>query len=171
MTDLFSPTRPDGRSEWRVVYDAAEPLTYGDNITFDELHKLLETDDRGRVHRAVGRCNRQFVHEQKPRVLGNIRGFGYKILRPGDYSPAALAYQKQARKKMTSAVGLMRAAPLDDMTPAARDWAHRVTLVLLDNELRLTRGEDWQRNAETRLAELERRTGVTPKVVEVRPEP
>ncbi len=160
MADLFSPHRADGRAEWRVVYDHAEKLPYGTDVTFDDIAKLLDTDDRGRAHRAVRRCNKQFIEVNKPRVLGNIRGVGYRILQPADYAPAALAYQKQARRKMTTAVDLMRAAPLDDMNTSQRDWAHKVTMILVDNELRLRSQEQWQKDAEKRLAELEQRMGI-----------
>jgi hypothetical protein len=164
MTDLFSPRREDGRAEWRVIHDHAVKLPYGSDLTFDEITKLLETGDRPRAHRAVQRCNRQFTRENVPRILGNIRGIGYRILRPSDYAPAALAYQVQARKKMTNAVDLMRTAPISDMTPGQRDWAHKVYLVLCDNELRLRTQEQWQTEAEKRLLELERRAGIQPVI-------
>jgi hypothetical protein len=164
MTDLFSPRREDGRAEWRVIRDIAAEMPYGADLSFDEIAKVLETDDRARAHRAVRRCNQQFTRENIPRVLGNIRGVGYRVLRPSDYAPAALAYQLQARKKMTNAVDLMRTAPITDMTPGQRDWAHKVYLVLCDNELRLRSQEQWQSEAEKRLAELERRAGIQPVI-------
>lgn len=165
MADLFSPRRPDGRAEWRVVYDHAVNLPYGTDLKHNDLADLLETSDRARVHRAVRRCNQQFTQENKARVLGNVRGIGYRVLQPADYAPAALSIQKQARRKMTSAVDLMRTAPLQDMNASQREWAHRVTMVLIDNELRLRSQEDWQREAERRLQELERRAGVPETIV------
>lgn len=167
MSDLFSPRRADGRAEWRVVYDATVNLPYGTDVPFKLITDLLETEDRNRGYRAVRRCNQQFIHEGLPRVLGNVRGAGYRILQPADYAPAALNYQKQARRKMTTAVDLMRTAPLSDMTAGQRDWAHKVTMILVDNELRLRSQERWQVDAEKRLAELERRMGVTAEVIEV----
>lgn len=165
MADLFSPHRADGRAEWRVVYEYAVDLPYGTDVKFAQLTELLETDDLERVYRAVRRCNRQFTQEGKPRVLGNVRGTGYRVLQPADYAPAALSIQRQARRKMSTAVDLMRTAPLHDMTPSQREWAHRVTMVLIDNELRLRSHEQWQQEAERRLAELERRAGVPEMIV------
>lgn len=165
MTDLFSPRRADGRAEWRVVYDATRTLSYGTQITFTEICGWLDTQDHNRVHRAVGRCNREYMREGTPRILGNVRGIGYRVLAPTEYAPAALNHQSQARKKMTTAVDIMRTAPLEDMTPAQRDWAHKVTMVLVDNELRLRAQEHWRDDAEDRLAELERRAGIPPKTI------
>jgi hypothetical protein len=164
MTDLFSPRRADGRAEWRVIYDHALPLAYGDDITFEDIAEILDTGDRARAHRAVGRCNLQFTREAKPRVLGNVRAVGYRVLRPSEYAPAALGYQTQARRKMTTAVDIMRTAPLHDMTPAQADWAHKVYLVLCDNDLRLRTQEHWRTEAEKRLTELEARAGIPPVI-------
>lgn len=164
--DMFSPRRADGRAEWKVIYDHAKPLPYGADLTFDEIAKLLDTDDKPRAHRAVTRCNKQFVRENIPRVLGNVRAVGYRILRPSEYATAAINLQVQGRRKVTNALDLMRTAPLHDMSPQAQDWAHKVTLVLMDNELRLRSQEQWQQSAEQRLAELERRAGIPPAVID-----
>lgn len=165
MTDLFSPRRPDGRSEWRVVYDHAVTLSYGADLSFDEIAKLLGTDDRARAHRAVLRCNRQYTRENIPRVLGNVRGAGYRVLKPSEYATAAIALQVQGRRKVSNALDLMRTAPINDMSPQAQEWAHKVTLVLMDNELRLRSQEQWQQTAEQRLTELERRAGIPAAVI------
>ena len=116
------------------------------------------------MYRAVRRCNTEFTRENRPRILANVRGMGYRVLRPGEYATAAISYQTQARKKMTTAVDLMRTAPLTDMTAGQRDWAHKVTLVLMDNENRLRTQEQWQQSAEARLNELERRAGIPPTI-------
>jgi ribosomal protein L18E len=166
MADLFSPRRSDGRAEWRVIYDAVVDLAYGTDVSYKQIAAWLDSDDRARAHRAVRRCNRQFTQESKARVLGNVRGVGYRVFQPADYAPAAMSIQRQARRRITSAVDLMRTAPLQDMTPAQRDWAHKVTMVLVDNELRLRSQEQWQKDAERRLSELEQRAGIQPPLVE-----
>lgn len=162
MADLFSPRRADGRAEWRVLYDHAVDLDYGAEISFAAIFKLLDTDDRNRAHRVVRRCNQQFMREGKPKILGNVRAHGYRVLMPGEYAPSALAYQTSARRKLGTAVDLIKTAPLDDMSPAERTWAHQVTMVLIDNELRLRSQEQWSKDAERRLRELERRAGLAP---------
>ena len=166
MADLFSARRPDGRAEWRVIYDHAVTLPYGADLTFDEIAKLLDTDERPRAHRAVLRSNKQFTRENIPRVLGNVRGTGYRVLKPSEYATAAIALQVQGRRKVSNALDLMRTAPIHDMSPQAQEWAHKVTLVLMDNELRLRSQEQWQQSAEQRLTELERRAGLPSSVID-----
>ena len=152
MAELFSPRRADGRAEWRVIYDVAVDLPYGADLTYDRLAAMLEVKDRGGAHRAVRRCNKEFLAAGVPRVLGNVRNVGYRVFKPGDYTPAALNRQKRARRQMSTAVDLMRVAPINDMTPAQREWAHRVQMVLIDNELRLRNQETWRSDAERRIA-------------------
>lgn len=159
--DLFSPKRPDGRAEWKVIYDEVIGLSYGAEVEYTDIAKWLDTEDREVAYRAVARCNKQFTQESKPRVLGNVRGKGYRVLKPSEYTPAAIGMQKKARRRMTTAVDLMRAAPLTDMTSGQREWAHRVTMTLMDNELRLRSQEQWRDDAERRLKELEQRVGVS----------
>ena len=164
--DMFSPHREDGRAEWKVIYDHARTLPYAADLTFDEIAKLLDTDDRARAHRAIRRCNQQFTRENIPRVLGNVRAVGYRVLKPSEYATAAIALQVQGKRKVSSALDLMRTAPIADMSPQAQDWAHKVTLVLMDNDLRLRSQEQWQQSAEQRLTELERRAGIPPAVID-----
>src|SRR5262249_23468464 len=166
MTDLFSPRRADGRAEWRVVYDATVNLPYGTDVPFKLLAGLLDDDDRDRMYRAVRRANKQFVTDTHPRILGTVRGTGYRTLQPAEYAPHAMAYQVQARRKMTTAVDLMRTAPLNDMTPGQRDWAHKFYMVLADNELRLRSQERGKPEAERPLLARERRMGTPPEVID-----
>lgn len=167
LTSLFSPRRPDGRSEYRVVYDETSGLPYGATITFGRLGELLETRDRGRIYKAVARCNLQFTRDGLARYLGSNRGTGYRVLRPEEYTPAALLVQKEAARKQGKAVAIAQLAPTEDMTAKQRNWHHTVTMVLIDNELRLRNhdhrlAELERQNAAARLAELERRAGITP---------
>lgn len=160
MPDLFNSSRPDGRGDWRVIDEHVTGLAYGAEVTFDNLSKLLGDDARPRIYRAVRSFNRHMTAGNVPRVLGSVRNVGYRVLRPDEYAPLALAYREQAARRVGTAVDVMRAAPLADMTAGQRDWAHRVTMVLLDNEWRLRSHESRLRSAEERLAELERRAGI-----------
>jgi len=159
---LFQARREDGRAEWKVIFDHVLQLGYGDELSYGTIAGLLGTDDRQRAYRAVRECNRHLRGEdsQVARYLGSARGSGYRVLHPGDYSHAALAQRDSAARRITSAVDIMRSAPLDDMTPAQRHWANQVTLHLVDHEVRLMGIEARAGYAEQRIAELERRAGI-----------
>lgn len=163
MTDLFSARRADGRAEWRVVYDATVDLDYDATVSYQEIADALGADcdgERNRLHRAVRRCNQQFTRERKPRVLGNVRGEGYRVLAPGDYAMTAVSMRRRASRTVSSAVELMRTAPLDDMTAEQRNWAHRVTMVMLDHENRFQTFDERQDEAERRIREIEKKVGI-----------
>ncbi len=171
MAVPFTPRRADGRAEWRVVYDLAKDLPYGRELTYTDIATALGAENtvntRNRIHRAVKRCNDQFIAENRPRVLGSIRGVGYKILEPAEYTSTAIALRKRAAKTITSASDLMRTAPLDDMTPAQRDWAHKVTMVMMDFENRFRSSDERHADAEQRLRDLEERMGARRKTTVV----
>jgi len=157
----FRAKREDGRAEWKVVYDHVTALPYGAMVSYGKIAGLLGTDDRLRAYRAVKECNRQLLRALVPRYLATVRGQGYQVMTPEEYAPAAIALKDAATRRMSTAVELMKAAPLDDMTPAARAWAEAVSLHVADHELRLMGMEARQQFAEARLAELERRAGVS----------
>lgn len=162
----FQPKRDDGRAEWKVVYDRVLAMGYGDRLTFGELAELLGTRDRGRAYRAVRQCNGHLLKSSSvPRYLVPRRGTGYEVLRPEDYTPAAIARKDAATRRLSEAVELMKSAPLDELSPAARAWAEAVTMHLADHELRLMGMEARQVFAEARLAELERHAGLGPPPV------
>jgi hypothetical protein len=164
---LFSPKRADGRAEWKVVWDETTSLQFGDELPFTRLAELLETDDRQRICRAVRECNRHLLNGESPvpRFLSSVRGKGYRVIMPGDYASVAMAAHKSATRKLGGAVELMDAAPLEEMTPAARYWATQVSMVLLDHHRRLLSSDERQARAEARIARLEKHAGIGPPPV------
>jgi hypothetical protein len=84
---LFTPHREGARAEWRVLYDEVARLAYGDELTYDQIAELLGTRDRDRAYRAVRGCNEHLVRDGRPRVLGSVRGRGYRVLPPAEYAP------------------------------------------------------------------------------------
>jgi hypothetical protein len=129
---LFQPSRPDGRSDWRVIFDLVADLDYGQEVTHKQLLDELETDDRGRLYRAVGRANRE-LWKTREKALAVVRGQGYRILRPSEHERLAEAYKRQARTRMGNAVAVMQGTNLSMLDAAAREWAVQVTsgMVLL----------------------------------------
>lgn len=127
---LFQPSRPDGRSDWRVVFDRVANLDYGAEVTHDELLAELETDDRGRMYRAVARTNRE-LWKTREKSLAVVRGKGYRILHPSEHERLAEGYKQQARKRMGNAVAVMQGTNLSILTPQEREWAVQVTSGLM----------------------------------------
>lgn len=162
MAALFTAHREDGKAEWRVLAEHVATLDYGTELTFAQLFELLDTSDRSRVYRVVREANRQLVKPKSPvrRYLGSVRGIGYKVLLPTDYTPAALAKRDSAHNRINDGLALLQSAPLDELPPGARRWAQQVTLHMADMRFRLMSMEDRQTYADERIARLERMAGL-----------
>ena len=127
---LFQPSRPDGRSDWRVVFDQVADLDYGAEVTHEELLAELESDDRGRMYRAVARANRE-LWKTREKSLAVVRGKGDRILHPSEHERLAEGYKQQARKRMSNAVAVMQGTNLSVLSPQEREWAVQVTSGLM----------------------------------------
>lgn len=123
---LFQASRPDGRADWRVVFDLVADLDYGKEVTHEELLAELGFDDRGRMYRAVGRANRE-LWKTREKALAVVRGKGYRILHPSENERLAEAYKRQARSRMGNAVAVMQATNLSALSSREREWAAKVT--------------------------------------------
>lgn len=122
---LFSARRPDGRAEWRVVFDLAVTMEPGETLTHDQLRAELDTDDMQRVYRAVGGANTRLWKDRR-RSLASVPGTGYRMLHATEHEVQADDYRKQGRRKVGKAVAVMDAVDLDAIPDSQREWAVKV---------------------------------------------
>ena len=127
---LFQSSRPDGRSDWRVVFDRVADLDYGHEVSHKELLGDLGTDDHSRLYRAVARANRE-LWKTREKALGVVRGKGYRVLHPSENERLAEAYKQQASRRMGNAVAVMQATNLSMLNDREREWAVQVTSGLM----------------------------------------
>jgi hypothetical protein len=158
---MFSTKRPDGRAEWRVVFDFVENLDYGTLIPFEQLEALLETNVRGRTYAAVSAANRKLWGKAQ-RSLGVVRGAGYRVLMPEEHELQAGSYQRGARRRLNNAVSVMKATDLSRMDAKKRDWMLQVTagMVLMAQAIdhhakRLAQHADLIADLSKRISDLE----------------
>lgn len=112
MTEAFSPSRPDGRSDRRVVVELVADGEPDTTFTYAELIEALsegldEPVARPRVYRAVKQANKTLLRERK-RYLQVVPNTGYKMLRAEEHLPVAL------NKKNTAETYMRRGAELLD---------------------------------------------------------
>jgi hypothetical protein len=122
---LFQPSRADGRSDWRVIFDLVEHLKPGEEVGHDVLLAELETTDRSRLYRAVQRANRE-LWSTRSRSLGVVKGVGYRMLRAEEHEAQANSYQRQARRRISNAVAVVEATDLSQLSADQREWMVKV---------------------------------------------
>jgi hypothetical protein len=158
----FLPKRPDGRPEWRVIFDHVHDAVPGRIFSYTELGSVLETDDKPQIYRAVVRCNKSLWRDRS-RSLKNLRRVGYKLLLPQEHEGQALEYQGSARRKVNKAVLVMKATDLTTLNDRERDRTLRVSALLVAmgrsidwHAERLARHDDLIRELADRVDKLER---------------
>lgn len=122
---LFQPSREDGRADWRVVFDLVEGMEPGTEIKHQMLLDALETSDRQRLYRAVGRANKE-LWATRSRSLGAVKGIGYRMLLAQEMPTLAESYRKQGRRKVSNAVAVIDATDLGALDKGNREWVVKV---------------------------------------------
>ena len=111
MKKPFTPKRDDGRPLWRVVYDLATAAELGETISYEVLHRELDTPDRKIIYRAAAKAN-QHLWADAHRSLEVSADLGYRVLLPHEHEQQASAYQKQSRRRLNHAVSVAVATDL-----------------------------------------------------------
>lgn len=157
----FTPKREDGRALWQVVFDAVHADPPNTIYTHDDIGRLIETDKKHDIYSAVGRCNRE-LWKRAQRSLQNVRGVGYRMLKPQEHEVQALDYQERGRRKMKHAVAVMRATDLSALNDLERTHVLQVEAVLVamgraidHHTQRLTRHDEILRELAERVDALE----------------
>lgn len=138
----FTPTRTDGRSDRRVIFEltrsAAPDTTYTYQQLEDALNAGLETPvARDRVYRAVAAANKTLLKEEK-RYLYVVKNVGYRVISAGEHLPVALIKKDQAQGYLKKGLQLLRNARLDELDPTQRTL-HEGQLLILGGLYQATR--------------------------------
>ena len=59
-------------------------------------------------------------------MIVNVRGIGYKVCRPDDYTGEGVRYMRQGARKIDRGAKIIGHAPVGDMSPEAREAHNRV---------------------------------------------
>jgi len=141
----FHPSRSDGRSDRRVVFELvqdAEPETL---FPFEELMAALQDGldapvRRDRVYRAVSAGNKTLQRERK-RTLAPVQGVGYRIARADEHLSLAIIKKSRAETQIKDGIELLRNVRLDEL-PEPHKTLHVGQLMLLDGVYRMTKATE-----------------------------
>jgi hypothetical protein len=157
----FSPSRPDGRSDRRVVFELvadAEPdttFTYAELI--GALAEGLDVDiTRDRVYRAVAAGNKTLLRERK-RYLHVVPDVGYRVIHTSEQLPVALIKKDRAQSYLSKGIALLRHAKLDELDAAQRTLHEGQLLILAGLHQAMHESDQRHTRSEELIAELLRR--------------
>ena len=120
----FTPSRSDGRSDKRVIYELvgdAEPDTL---FTKDEIRLALQegvdkevTDIRlGAAVRSV----RHMLLRERQRYLIPVNGVGYRMIRSDEHLPVALGKKQRAEMQLKDGIEILRNTDVSELSEAQR---------------------------------------------------
>lgn len=122
---IFKPSRPDGRSDWRVVFELVEDLPPDSVVTLKQLREELGTENNSRVYRAVARANKE-LWGTRQKSMASVKGVGYRILKAKEMERLANSFRNQSRRKMSNAVAVIDATNLAELNDSERAWHTKV---------------------------------------------
>ena len=171
MSELFTASRLDGRSDRQVIYDAihlAPPETlYSDDqlrAILGEGLKATLTISVGRIYGAVASANKPLLQKQR-RYLQRMKGYGYRLVRSDEHLPIAIGKKGIAENYLRRGLEILKNTRLDELEEPQRSL-HAGQLMVMAGIYQVVRYSE-RRHAEqeqaiedlrTRIASLEKQS-------------
>lgn len=156
----FQPTRADGRSDRRVVYELIQDAAPDSIFSFAEIKDALSTGvdtaiAMPRLYSAVRGANKTLLTENR-RYLSVVKGIGYRVIRADEHLPVALGKKQRAELQIRDGIELLRQVELDELTPAQRQM-HSGQLMIMDGVYRMVKAsEKRQKDMDAAIDEIRR---------------
>lgn len=108
-----------------ALVKAVNERNYGDVLDFKEIGYIIQQEYGTRkysdiLHAAMRRL------EVTGHMIVNLRGIGYKVLSPDDYTGEGMKRVRQGAKRIDRGTKVLNHAPVNDMTQQAREVYNRV---------------------------------------------
>ena len=108
-----------------ALVKAVEEMDYGDVMTFQDIGHI--------IHRRYGEGTyNDILQAARKRLIAaghmivNVRGIGYKVCPPDEYTGEGVRHVRQGARRIDRGMKIMDHAPVQDMTPAARENHNRI---------------------------------------------
>ena len=104
---------------------AVEQRNYGDVLTFAEIGGIISQTYGTMAYSSILQAARKRLIEAGHMIV-NVRGIGYKVCYPDGYTGEGVRYMRQGARKIDRGAKIISHAPVNDMSPAAREAHNRV---------------------------------------------
>ena len=111
---------------------AVEERNYGEVLNFDEIGGIINQKHGTWTYGDILQAARKRLIAAGHMII-NVRGVGYKVCNPDDYTGESVRYMRQGARKIDRGAKILIHAPVNDMSPMAREAHNRVN----DRMLRL----------------------------------
>lgn len=111
---------------------AVEGRDYGDILYLQEIGGIIGQKYGTSAYSDILQAARKRLIASGHMIV-NVRGIGYKVCAPDSYTGEGVRYVRQGARRIDHGAKILRYAPVNDMTPNAREVHNRVS----DRMLRL----------------------------------
>lgn len=111
---------------------AVEEREYGDVLNYEEIGNIINQKHGYTAYNDILQSARKRL-VAAGRMIVNVRGVGYKVCEPDNYTGEGIRYMRHGARKIDMGAKILSHAPVNDMTPQAREAHNRVN----DRMLRL----------------------------------
>ena len=98
---------------------------YGDVLDFKEIGYIIHQEYGTHAYQDILQAARKRL-ELAGHMIVNMRGVGYKVLPPDDYTNEGVKRVRQGAKRIDRGAKVLNHAPVNDMTQQAREAHNRV---------------------------------------------
>ena len=109
-----------------ALVKAVEERDYGDVLSFDEIGHIIGQRRGSMQYNSILQGTRNRLINAGHMIV-NVRGVGYKVCNPDGYTGEGVRYMRLGARRIDKGTKIMNYAPVNDMTPEAREAHNRVT--------------------------------------------
>lgn len=107
------------------LVEAVEARGYGEVLNFDEIGDIINQKYGSTTYSDILQAARKRLIAAGHMIV-NVRGIGYKVCDPDNYTGEGVRYMRQGARKIDRGAKIISHAPVNDMSPAAREAHNRV---------------------------------------------
>jgi len=104
---------------------AVKERNYGDILDFKEIGYIIHQEYGTHAYNDILQAAKKRL-ELAGHMIVNVRGVGYKVLQPDDYTQEGVKRVRQGAKRIDRGTKVLNHAPVNDMTQQAREAHNRV---------------------------------------------
>lgn len=107
------------------LVNAVKERNYGDVLNFDEIGGIINQKHGTMKYQDILQTAKKRL-EMSGHMIVNMRGIGYKVCDPDNYTGEGVRYMRQGARKIDRGAKIVAHAPVNDMSQAAREAHNRV---------------------------------------------
>lgn len=104
---------------------AVEERNYGDMLDFKEIGYIIHQEYGTHAYSDILQAARKRL-ELAGHMIVNMRGVGYKVLQPDDYTKEGVKRVRQGARRIDRGAKVLNHAPVNDMSQEVREAHNRV---------------------------------------------